>query len=58
MKFLVDKYFLMSARGATLKNEIYADIVTFLAMSYILAVKPAILGVTVLIIMIVLSRLV
>lgn len=34
----------MSARGATLKNEIYAGFITFLAMSYILAVNPAILG--------------
>ena len=34
----MDKYFLMSARGATLKNEIYAGFVTFLAMSYALLV--------------------
>jgi AGZA family xanthine/uracil permease-like MFS transporter len=40
----MDKYFLLSARGATLKNEIYAGFITFLAMSYILAVNPAILG--------------
>ena len=40
----MDKYFLLSARGATVKNEIYAGFITFLAMSYILAVNPAILG--------------
>ncbi|GGI94250.1 guanine permease [Shewanella hanedai] len=40
----MDKYFLLSERGATVKNEIYAGIITFLAMSYILAVNPAILG--------------
>lgn len=40
----MDKFFLISARGATVKNEIYAGLIAFLAMSYILAVNPAILG--------------
>ncbi|WP_037027370.1 NCS2 family permease [Psychromonas aquimarina] len=40
----MDKYFLLSERGATVKNEMYAGMITFLAMSYILAVNPAILG--------------
>lgn len=40
----MDKYFLISARGATVTNEIYAGLIAFLAMSYILAVNPAILG--------------
>lgn len=40
----MDKYFLITARGANVKNEIYAGFITFLAMSYILAVNPAILG--------------
>ncbi|UJF18128.1 NCS2 family permease [Vibrio sp. SS-MA-C1-2] len=41
---MMDKYFQLQARGANVKNEIYAGFVTFLAMSYILAVNPAILG--------------
>ncbi|WP_019615831.1 NCS2 family permease [Psychromonas ossibalaenae] len=40
----MDKYFLLSERGSTVKNEMYAGLITFLAMSYILAVNPAILG--------------
>ncbi|SQH76474.1 conserved membrane protein of unknown function,might belong to Permease [Shewanella benthica] len=40
----MDKCFLLSARAATVKNEIYAGLITFIAMSYIFAVNPAILG--------------
>ena len=40
----MDKCFLLSARGATVKNEIYAGLITFIVMSYILAVNPAIWG--------------
>lgn len=40
----LDKIFLISERKASIGNEIYAGFITFLAMSYILAVNPAILG--------------
>lgn len=40
----VDAYFGISAHGSTVKRELMAGTVTFLAMSYVLAVNPAILG--------------
>ncbi|WP_067841356.1 NCS2 family permease [Nocardia lijiangensis] len=40
----LDKYFGVSQNGSTMRREVMAGTVTFLAMSYILAVNPAILG--------------
>ncbi len=40
----LDTMFKLSERKATVSTEIYAGFITFLAMSYILAVNPAILG--------------
>lgn len=40
----VDRYFSLSARGSTWRREILAGASTFLALSYIVIVNPAILG--------------
>ncbi|MGN2641319.1 NCS2 family permease [Nocardia takedensis] len=40
----VDAYFGVAAQGSTIRTELLAGTVTFLAMSYVLAVNPAILG--------------
>lgn len=40
----MDAYFGISRLGSTAKREIMAGTVTFLAMSYVLAVNPAVLG--------------
>ncbi|MEU2257951.1 NCS2 family permease [Nocardia xishanensis] len=40
----LDTYFGVSRTGSTMRREVMAGTVTFLAMSYILAVNPAILG--------------
>ncbi|CAH0532319.1 Guanine/hypoxanthine permease PbuG [Vibrio stylophorae] len=41
---LLERIFQISARNSTVRTELYAGFVTFLAMCYILAVNPAILG--------------
>ena len=43
---LLEKFFRLSARGSTVPNELLAGFATFIAMSYILAVNPAILSQT------------
>ena len=43
-KNFIDRYFKISERGSTIKTEIYAGVVNFLAMSYILAANPTILS--------------
>ncbi|MET8776791.1 NCS2 family permease [Nocardia sp. NPDC050713] len=40
----IDTYFGVGQNGSTMRRELMAGTVTFLAMSYILAVNPAILG--------------
>ncbi|MEC3920648.1 NCS2 family permease [Nocardia sp. CDC160] len=40
----VDAYFGISEHGSTVKRELMAGTITFLAMSYVLAVNPRILG--------------
>ncbi|MGO4613650.1 NCS2 family permease [Nocardia sp. 2YAB30] len=40
----LDAYFGISSNGSTMKREVMAGTVTFLAMSYVLAVNPAVLG--------------
>ncbi|MEV6064924.1 NCS2 family permease [Nocardia sp. NPDC052001] len=40
----IDAYFGISEHGSTVKRELMAGTITFLAMSYVLAVNPAILG--------------
>jgi len=40
----LDSYFHISARGSSVRTEILAGLATFLTMSYILFVNPAILG--------------
>ncbi|MET8653639.1 NCS2 family permease [Nocardia aurea] len=40
----VDAYFGVSENGSTMRRELMAGTVTFLAMSYVLAVNPAVLG--------------
>lgn len=40
----IDSYFGISAQGSTMRRELMAGTVTFLAMSYVLAVNPAVLG--------------
>ncbi|MCP2280309.1 putative MFS transporter, AGZA family, xanthine/uracil permease [Nocardia amikacinitolerans] len=40
----LDTYFGVSEHGSTMRREVMAGTVTFLAMSYILAVNPSILG--------------
>lgn len=42
----IEKYFKIKEKGTTIKTEIIAGITTFLAMAYILAVNPGILGST------------
>ncbi|WP_162047418.1 NCS2 family permease [Vibrio taketomensis] len=41
---LLDSTFKLSERKTTISTELYAGFITFLAMTYILAVNPAILG--------------
>ncbi|KGY07490.1 NCS2 family permease [Vibrio sp. MarTm2] len=41
---ILESIFKISARKTTVSTELYAGFITFLAMSYILAVNPAILG--------------
>ena len=41
---MLEKMFQLKAHGTTVKTEIVAGITTFLAMAYILAVNPSILG--------------
>ena len=43
---MLDKFFKLSEKGTTVKTEILAGVTTFLAMAYILAVNPAMLGKT------------
>ncbi len=43
-KNIIDKYFKITERGSTIKTEIYAGVVNFLAMSYIMACNPTILS--------------
>ncbi|AFT99241.1 NCS2 family permease [Nocardia brasiliensis] len=40
----IDAFFGISATGSTMKRELMAGTVTFLAMSYVLAVNPSVLG--------------
>ncbi|MGQ4619968.1 solute carrier family 23 protein [Nocardia sp. R7R-8] len=40
----LDRYFGVRSTGSTVKRELMAGTVTFLAMSYVLAVNPAVLG--------------
>ncbi|WP_336048027.1 NCS2 family permease [Streptomyces sp. CA2R101] len=40
----VDRYFRLSARGSTWRREIFAGLSTFLALSYIVVVNPAVLS--------------
>ncbi|NEW30477.1 NCS2 family permease [Nocardia cyriacigeorgica] len=40
----IDNYFGVSSNGSTVKRELMAGTVTFLAMSYVLAVNPSVLG--------------
>lgn len=42
----MDKYFKFKEKGTTFKTEVVAGITTFLAMAYILAVNPGMLGTT------------
>ena len=41
---ILENYFKISERGSTVKQEVIGGITTFLAMSYIIFVNPAILG--------------
>ena len=43
---MLDKFFKLGEKGTTVKTEILAGVTTFLAMAYILAVNPAMLGET------------
>ncbi|WP_305082798.1 NCS2 family permease [Nocardia australiensis] len=40
----IDTYFGISSNGSTMKRELMAGTITFLAMSYVLAVNPSVLG--------------
>ncbi|WP_040687163.1 NCS2 family permease, partial [Nocardia vinacea] len=40
----LDAYFGISSNGSTMKRELMAGTITFLAMSYVLAVNPSVLG--------------
>ncbi|MEV6139465.1 NCS2 family permease [Nocardia sp. NPDC051990] len=40
----LDAYFDISSNGSTMKRELMAGTITFLAMSYVLAVNPSVLG--------------
>lgn len=42
----LDKYFKLSERGSTVRNEVIGGITTFLAMAYIIFVNPSILSLT------------
>ena len=42
----MEKFFRLKEHGTTVKTEIIAGITTFLAMAYILAVNPSMLGLT------------
>jgi AGZA family xanthine/uracil permease-like MFS transporter len=42
----LEKIFKVKENNSTVKREIYAGVISFLAVSYILAVNPSILGVT------------
>ncbi len=41
---MIERWFQLTAHGTTLRKELIAGITTFAAMAYILAVNPAILG--------------
>lgn len=41
---MLDKWFLISARGSSVKREMMAGLTTFMAMSYVLFVNPAMLA--------------
>ncbi len=41
----INKFFGISERGSTIRTEVFAGVSTFLALSYIFVVNPAILGV-------------
>ena len=43
---MIEKLFKVRESGSTVKREIYTGLLTFLAVAYILAVNPAILGAT------------
>ncbi|NCC47346.1 MAG: NCS2 family permease, partial [Bacteroidia bacterium] len=43
---MLEKFFKLKQNNTTLRTEIVAGIITFLTMSYILAVNPQILGET------------
>ncbi|MEW5683098.1 MAG: NCS2 family permease [Pseudomonadota bacterium] len=43
---MLDKWFLISARGSSVKREMMAGLTTFMAMSYVLFVNPAMLAQT------------
>ncbi|MEO3678014.1 NCS2 family permease [Rheinheimera fenheensis] len=43
---MLDKWFLLSARGSSVKREMMAGLTTFMAMSYVLFVNPAMLAQT------------
>lgn len=43
-KTSIDRYFNVSKKGSTISKEIFAGLITFLSMSYILFVNPSILG--------------
>jgi len=43
---MLEKFFKLNEKGTTVKTEILAGVTTFLAMAYILAVNPAMLGET------------
>ena len=42
----MEKFFHLKENGTTVKTEVLAGITTFLAMAYILAVNPNMLGAT------------
>jgi len=44
MKKFIDRYFQISAKGSSLKNEIIGGLITFVAMCYILPVNASILS--------------
>ena len=41
---MLEKIFKLKEKGTTVKTEVLAGVTTFLAMAYILAVNPSILG--------------
>ncbi len=46
MKKKIDNFFKITERGSSIKTEVIAGVITFIAMSYILAVNPMILSTT------------